>query len=324
MVNRVVSYFLISLALLATCFYVQAQTVVNSAPVIAIISHPETEASVYYPNRQYIAASYVKWIESAGGRVVPLLYTTPIPEMKKILRQVNGLLLTGGAFVYPDVMTSVFDEVVAMNQEGIYFPVWGTCLGFQWVGIYFSQNRNLLISTPAADVPMHLDFAPTANQTSWFNSMSDSMKAIFADKDLKVTMNNHNWGIGLDDFNKQLSEQFNLISTNLDAKNGTFVSAMQHVKYPIIGTQFHPEKNNFEFGVDDKGVFHSTTMHSLESVLSSQYSANFFVHQCRKNTNQFNNWKELQARLTYSYPKFRGNTGSFVEKYWFEAGSGVF
>ena len=45
---------------------------------------------------QYIAASYVKWIESAGGRVVPIPYNGTNEEMDKIFEHINGLLLPGG------------------------------------------------------------------------------------------------------------------------------------------------------------------------------------------------------------------------------------
>jgi gamma-glutamyl hydrolase len=45
---------------------------------------------------QYIAASYVKWIELAGGRVVPIPYNGTNDEMDKIFNNINGLLLPGG------------------------------------------------------------------------------------------------------------------------------------------------------------------------------------------------------------------------------------
>jgi gamma-glutamyl hydrolase len=280
------------------------------------VTHPDESPG--FPTRQYIAASYVKWIESSGGRVVPIPNTTPPDQMVKLLRSINGLMLTGGGFIYPDIMDHVFNEVVKMNDEGIHFPVWGTCLGFQWVSQYFANDRHLLKSHPVADAPLHLDFVSTANQTSWFNNMDSSLKKIFASKDFKVTMNNHNWGVAVDDFHKKLSGNFTLISTNIDTVGGTFVSTMQHRKFPIYGAQWHPEKNNYEFGVNHSGDSYSSTMHSIESVLASQYCSNLFVEECRKNSNSFSNWKELQARLTYSHTKRRGNTGSFVEKYWFE------
>lgn len=45
---------------------------------------------------QYIAASYVKWIELAGGRVVPIPYNGTTDEMDTIFSRINGLLLPGG------------------------------------------------------------------------------------------------------------------------------------------------------------------------------------------------------------------------------------
>lgn len=317
----IISLCLLCAILIGTIF---AQKIVTDRPVIGIIMHPETEASTAYPTRQYVAASYVKWIESSGGRVVLIPHTMPQDEIKRLLRQLNGLVFTGGSFIYPDMMDAVLDEVVAINESGTYFPVWGTCLGFQWLGIYFSGNRHLLAAYPASDVPMQLDFVPTANQTSFFNSMSNDLKSIFADKNLKVTMNNHSWGIGVESFNKELSGKFNLISTNVATDGGVFVSTMQHRKYPIFAAQWHPEKNNFEFGVDANGVPHSTTMHTLESVTAAQYCSNFFVQEARKCPQSFADWKELQARLTYSYPKYRGNTGSFVEKYWVDQGQAIY
>lgn len=60
----------------------------NYRPVIGIVSHPGDGASGRLNNASdvsYIAASYVKFAEMAGARVIPLIYTDP-PE---ILNQVN-------------------------------------------------------------------------------------------------------------------------------------------------------------------------------------------------------------------------------------------
>ncbi|OIT27640.1 peroxisome biogenesis protein 1, partial [Nicotiana attenuata] len=62
----------------------------NYRPVIGIVSHPGDGASGRLNNGtdvSYIAASYVKFAEMAGARVIPLIYTEP-PE---ILNQVNNL-----------------------------------------------------------------------------------------------------------------------------------------------------------------------------------------------------------------------------------------
>lgn len=53
---------------------------VNLGPIIGILSHPSDGASGRLnnaPNVSYIAASYVKFVESAGARVIPLFYNEP-------------------------------------------------------------------------------------------------------------------------------------------------------------------------------------------------------------------------------------------------------
>lgn len=52
----------------------------NFRPVIGILSHPGDGASGRLnaaANISYIAASYVKFVESAGARVIPLIYNEP-------------------------------------------------------------------------------------------------------------------------------------------------------------------------------------------------------------------------------------------------------
>ncbi|KAL0306599.1 UNVERIFIED_CONTAM: Gamma-glutamyl hydrolase 1 [Sesamum radiatum] len=56
---------------------------VNYRPIIGILSHPGDGASGRLnnaTNASYIAASYVKFVESGGARVIPLIYNEP-PEI---------------------------------------------------------------------------------------------------------------------------------------------------------------------------------------------------------------------------------------------------
>ncbi|ESR55629.1 hypothetical protein CICLE_v10024365mg [Citrus x clementina] len=71
----------------------------NNRPVIGILSHPGDGASGRLNNSKnasYIAASYVKFVESAGARVIPLIYNEPEEILFGKLKLVNGVLLTGG------------------------------------------------------------------------------------------------------------------------------------------------------------------------------------------------------------------------------------
>ena len=43
----------------------------------------------------YIAGSYVKWIEAAGGQTVPILNTYSKSHILKIMSRINGVILPG-------------------------------------------------------------------------------------------------------------------------------------------------------------------------------------------------------------------------------------
>jgi hypothetical protein len=47
----------------------------------------------------YLAASYVKYIESAGARVVPINYYASEEELDDVFSKVNGFLFPGGLHI---------------------------------------------------------------------------------------------------------------------------------------------------------------------------------------------------------------------------------
>lgn len=70
--------------------------------------------------------------------------------------------------------------------------------------------------------------------------MSSEMRSIFTNSTLRVTMNNHHWGVSTNDFNKHMSQDFYLVSTNKDEDGKEFVATWEHKSYPIYGVQWHP------------------------------------------------------------------------------------
>ena len=52
--------------------------------------------SLSNPNSSYVAAAYVKWIEAAGGRAVPIRFYVSDGELKRLFDSINGLILPGG------------------------------------------------------------------------------------------------------------------------------------------------------------------------------------------------------------------------------------
>ena len=76
----------------------------EARPVIGILTHPSSNET---RGHSYIAASYVKWLESGGARVVPILYDLPEASLRTLLESLNGALFTGGeaAFIEKDGVT---------------------------------------------------------------------------------------------------------------------------------------------------------------------------------------------------------------------------
>lgn len=127
-------------------------------PIIGVLTQPSSWLSLYDPlEYSYIAASYVKALEAAGARVVPVKYDWDEAKILEVFEGLNGLLLPGGGTELTIVQNhSVFLSDYAIkgkkilqiareiNEKGEYFPVWGTCLGFELMALSFSEDVNVL------------------------------------------------------------------------------------------------------------------------------------------------------------------------------------
>ena len=102
----------------------------TKVPVIGILAQPSTRT----PFKQYVASSYVKWVEMAGGIAVPLSYVATNATTRKLLEQLDGVLLPGGSNPpLPDAARVSVEYALEASSRNESFPVWGTCLGFEWL-----------------------------------------------------------------------------------------------------------------------------------------------------------------------------------------------
>ncbi|XP_011409161.2 PREDICTED: gamma-glutamyl hydrolase A-like [Amphimedon queenslandica] len=129
----------------------------NLRPIIGIVSETTTEG------HSYIAASYVKYIESAGARVVPIINNITQDELKDLFGSINGVLFPGGGSslvesAYLEVAKTIFELAKQANDEGDYFPLWGTCLGFQLLCVLQSGTNHILSSFDSEDYSIPLNF----------------------------------------------------------------------------------------------------------------------------------------------------------------------
>ena len=223
----------------------------NDWPVIGMFTQPSSSSRAECGGDcLYLAASYVKEIESSGARVVPVNYYASKDELDLLFESLNGFFFVGGGAAYPESAQYIFDRTVAANDAGDYMPLWGTCMGFQWLLIAASGDVNILDPKSgqfdAYNLSIPLDFTDAAPSSYMFKNAPKDVYEILATED--VTMNNHHYGIYTEHFQQtqSLTSFFNLLSTNKDRQGVEFASTIEAFKYPIFGTQWHPEKNTFE------------------------------------------------------------------------------
>ena len=65
-----------------------------------------------YPKKSYIESSHVKFLESAGARVVPIDWNLSVNKMQEILHQVNGVYIPGDQKIYVEDAQSPYTRMV--------------------------------------------------------------------------------------------------------------------------------------------------------------------------------------------------------------------
>ncbi|XP_018427901.1 PREDICTED: gamma-glutamyl hydrolase-like [Nanorana parkeri] len=226
------------------------------------------------------------------------------------------LLLPGGAV---DLLTSSFSQTAGIfynlsikaASSGTYFPIWGTCMGFQ-VLTALTSGENLLSKTPADNISLPLNLTDDISSSRMFRRAPPELLRVATTEN--ITANFHHFGLTPEGFfaNKKLSEFYRILSTNRDRNGAQFISTIEARDYPIYGVQWHPEVNRFQW---NRGYAYP---HSENAVWISQYMANFFVHEARKNLNHFPNAEEEESALIYNWsPTYTGNISGYEMVYFF-------
>ena len=243
-------------------------------PVIGVVAQPVPVAG----GGQYIAASYVKFVEMAGGRAVPLSYDSPNATSRALLAQLNGVLFPGGAAALPDVARAALAHSAAAAARGEVFPVWGTCLGFEWIVEALGGPDAVASGFDAENVSLPLDLTAAAATSALLGGAGKApLRAALAAEPL--AMNNHRKGISPAAFaaSPPLARALAVLSTNVDGRGARFVSSVESRDGGhVFAVQWHPEKNAFEFGERD-GVPYEAINHSAHAVAATFALAKTFV-----------------------------------------------
>lgn len=311
------------LALCLFCF-VSSSFAYTDIPIIGILSQESFAVQHLFPNdtyHSYIAASYVKLVESAGGRAIPIWIGQSVDYYRKVVDNTNGILFPGGATYfnnshgYAEAGQILYDIALQKNRKGDYYPIFGICLGMELmaeiaVGLKKREVREKCLSKK---ISLPLVFKNDFAESKLFQQAPRQIIKIL--KTENVTYNYHQFCVTERNFTKVgLDKEWKVLSTNTDVYGLEFISSFESKRYPFYAVQFHPEKNPFEF----KLSLHFP--HSKEGVEVSQYFANFFIEETRRNNHAFASWEVEQKSLIYNYmPHFTGiKNGSYEQIYMFK------
>ena len=199
--------------------------------------------------------------------MVPISYFASKSELDVLIESLNGFLFPGGSAELPVAAQYVFDEILRYNQEGDFIPLWGTCLGMEWILQAATRDRNVLDRVLVENLSLPLQFTSEARHSKLFSSAPSSLMHILTAEN--ITMNNHQYGIYLDSFrsNRVLNSFFKVLSTSSDTFGRKFVSTIEAAGYPIYGVQWHPEKNIFEYVSAATLSQHSLPKYALNMLL---------------------------------------------------------
>lgn len=285
----------------------------TASPLIGILTQP-TGSSLSHFGKSYIAASYVKYVESGGARAVPIPYDGSEEEIRSLFSSVNGILFPGGgADLGPD--TAIFKTASLLLDLAIQsgdVPVVGHCMGFELISLIVSNKSDLLKPFDAENITLPLDFTIDPYTSKLFRHAP--IEVVDALSSAPITMNNHMYGVTPGDYaaNPRLAQFFKVVSTNNDRAGKTFVSTVEAYNYPIWALQWHPEKNQFEWYKSE------VINHGPVAIDVMQYMAQFFVDQSRANNHAFSSPQDAKNAMIYNTkPTFTANLEPDFEQCYF-------
>lgn len=292
----------------------------NERPIVGILAQPSAFAAHPPEKFNYIAASYIKFVEAAGARAVPINWDLPKADLAKIMGQINGLLLPGGGTDATDASgnwtpyyyTSRYLVELAeeSNKNGIYFPVWATCQGFQYLAqIYANDSKVLGKGFNDNNINHEQKFTEAAKTSRLFSALPEWMRTEMENH--PVVNYYHNYGVEPAVFynNTNLVNSLNILSTSKTNTGREYIAAFEHKVFPFYGVQYHPEKAPYEW-IEANGA-----THGVEAIYVTQYIQNFFGLEARRNMNKFASQKEEYDALIYNYNTVQ--TGSYFSHTYF-------
>mmetsp|Transcript_12421 Transcript_12421/g.43096 ORF Transcript_12421/g.43096 Transcript_12421/m.43096 type:complete len:345 (-) Transcript_12421:442-1476(-) len=283
----------------------------NPRPLIGVLSQP-----LYHPlpNVSYVAASYAQLVESAGARAVAIPYTAPEAELRRRFEAVSGLILPGGtvgadasaAGRYDAVARTLYGWAVEESLAGRPFAVHGVCMGFQMLMRFSSTAGGAVLSRgfDSKEHPVPLAFTAEAEGSRLWGGGGDAAAVrARAASNPPVVVENHVEGVTPEALGADpaLASTWRVLTTNVDRAGRELVSTVEAYDGRLLfsGTQWHPEKNPFEWKS-------AAVPHGPDAVRVSHLIATRLVDAARRSPHRPRSAEEEEALVIWNTaPRFR-------------------
>jgi gamma-glutamyl hydrolase len=234
---------------------------------------------------------YSKWLEASGARTVVIPYNANETTLAALFSSVNGVLFTGGGLesglafnsTYMTTARRLYDLVIAANDAGDHVPLHGTCQGFQVLTLLTSNNQSVLsrYAFDSENESLPLDITAEGLTVPLFADAPPDVLSTLRTQN--STLNLHHDGVSPSAFTESaaLTDFYVLSSLNTDRAGLPFVSTISARRYPITATQWHPERQAFEWR-PNIGLNHDPAV-----VRAMAWVADFFVGTARGNAHAF-------------------------------------
>jgi gamma-glutamyl hydrolase len=219
---------------------VKKTTKLDRSLCVGILTIPHLRHNTY--GSSHIMKSYVDWFEEQGIRVLPIPYDTT--DHESYFNMINGLFIPGTDKGYDlknkKLIHSLARFIELSLAPGEYFPIWGTCFGFQLLLFVIGGFTTLSRHEANGLFPIHL--TQEGKESHMMGAFSKRYRAYLEDK--PSTLQYHEYGISPTQFmaKPHLRRFFWILATSLDEHGKEYVTAIEGKHYPIYGVQSHPER----------------------------------------------------------------------------------